>query len=158
MAGAWNAGLWPPVPRSCQGPERPAETSIRFCVIPTTRAFLALLAVMEIAPGRTPGSGVAGCPSTGTFHSDVWSPAPLSTSRSSASYQVNAIGLVRFGPSCTDGPMYVCWNGLADWPGPGLPLSMAANPSAGECGVEDQVGRASATHLTQAVPNRVEFG
>src|SRR5438105_14875931 len=35
---------------------------------------------------------------------------------------------------------------------------MAANPSAGECGVEDQVGRASAAHLMQAVPNRVEFG
>jgi len=35
---------------------------------------------------------------------------------------------------------------------------MAANPSAGECGVEDQVGRASAAHLTQAVPNRVEIG
>src|SRR5947209_17585350 len=35
---------------------------------------------------------------------------------------------------------------------------MAANPSAGECGVEDQVGRASAAHLMQAVPNRVQFG
>src|SRR5579859_3952112 len=29
---------------------------------------------------------------------------------------------------------------------------MAANPSAGECGVEDQVGRASAAHLTQRRP------
>src|SRR5579859_899483 len=29
---------------------------------------------------------------------------------------------------------------------------MAANPSAGECGVEDQVGRASATRLTQRRP------
>ena len=34
---------------------------------------------------------------------------------------------------------------------------MAANPSAGECGVEDQVGRAGATHLTQVELNRVEF-
>ena len=56
MAGGWNAGLWPPLPSSCQGPTKPAETSIRFYVIPTTRAFLALLAVMEIAPGSTPGS------------------------------------------------------------------------------------------------------
>ncbi len=127
MAGGWNAGLWPPLPSGCQGPTKPAETSIRFCVIPITRAFLALLAVMEIAPGSTPGSWVAGCPSTGTSHSEVWSPAPSSTSRSSASYQVSAIGLVMFGPSCTGGPMDVRWNGLADWPGPGLPLSIAAS-------------------------------
>jgi ribosomal subunit interface protein len=34
---------------------------------------------------------------------------------------------------------------------------MAANPSAGECGVEDQVGRAGAVHLTQAMPNLAEL-
>src|SRR6266705_4917132 len=37
---------------------------------------------------------------------------------------------------------------------------MAANPSAGECGVEDQVGRASATHHAGSVQSgrSVEFG
>src|SRR2546430_12173136 len=54
------------------------------------------------------------CPSTGTSHSEVWSPAPSSTSRSSASYQVSAIGLATFGPSCTGGPIDVRWSGRSE--------------------------------------------
>ena len=89
---------------------------------PTTRAFMGPSAVMEIAPGSTPGNLVAGCPSTGTSHSVLPLPVPSSTSRSSASYQVRAIGSVMLGPSWTgcpmdDGPVDVRVVGFCRWPG-----------------------------------------
>src|SRR6266567_67329 len=131
MTGMGKAGFWPPPPSGCQGPSKLAETSIRPPVSPTTKAFWALLAVMDTAPGSTPGNLAAGCPSTGTSHSVVWLPAPASTSRSSASYQVSAIGLRTLGPSCTGGPMDVRTKGLLGWPEAGAPLSIAASWSWG---------------------------
>src|SRR5208282_2991771 len=109
-----------------------AETSIWPSDSPTTRTFVGPSAVMDIAPGRTPGNLVAGCPSTGTSHSTLPSLVPARTSRSSASYQVRARGSVMLGPSRTgwpmdDGPADVRAVGFSRWPEVWVTRSMAAS-------------------------------
>ena len=55
--------------------------------------------MIEIVPAGVTGNCWTCCPSTGTSHSAFAVPAVLSTTRSSAPYQVSAVGRVMLGAS-----------------------------------------------------------